>query len=421
MNNNYLYSLELSLDNRYFKYFNTTTNIRSKKYLHKTEWEKNKWFSKKGILLEKTKNENVDKMSINEEKKAEKGRSKNVQTEVFRICENNFFVKNNELFKNVKWEDWLLSEIKSLKTHNARICRETMLKYVNGLTDNIDIEDNNRDSEYTRDRLYCDICDYSCDYESKMNRHNETKKHIANIKLCEPTKEDLNLSQNTIVKAEESGNRNIELVNTLIKQNQEFKEMIVELTKTNNAIHNTMNGNINNNNNKFNINIFLNESCNQAINFKDFIDKIEVSQDDLENNAQLGFVEGISKIILDNLRQMSIHERPIHCTDLKRETMYIKDEDKWLKDENSVKIKRGIQKVSIKSITTLNEWKETNPDYKDVESEFSTKCITMMQQSNAGFKRETYYPKVVKTLAKETVLNKRNIIETLGKDKTIGS
>ena len=141
----------------------------------------------------------------------------------------------------------------------------------------------------------------------------------------------------------------------------------------------------------------------------------------MENNAQLGFVEGISKIILDNLRQMSIHERPIHCTDLKRETMYIKDENKWLKDENSVKIKKGIQKVSIKSISTLNEWKETNPDYNDIESEFSTKCITMMKQSNAGLNRETYYPKIVKTLAKETTLNKRNIIETLGKDKTIGS
>lgn len=418
MNNNYLYSLELSLDNRYFKYFNTTTNIRSKKYLHKTEWEKNKLFSKKGILLEKIKNENVDKMSINEEKKAEKGRTKNVQTGIFRICENNFFVKNSEIFKNIKWEDWLLCEIKTFKTHNTRICRETMLKYIDGLTDNIDIEGNN-DSENTTDRLYCEVCDYSCDYESKMNRHNETKKHIANIKQCEPTKEEVNM-QHTIVKSEESGNKNIELVNTLIKQNHDFKEMIIELTKTNNITHNTMNGNINNNN-KFNINIFLNESCNEAINFNDFIDKIEVSQDDLENNAQLGFVEGISKIILDNLRQMSIHERPIHCTDLKRETMYIKDENKWLKDENSVKIKNGIQKVSIKSISTLNEWKETNPDYKDVESEFSTKCITMMQQSNAGFKRETYYPKIVKTLAKETTLNKRNIIETLGKDKTIGS
>ena len=196
--------------------------------------------------------------------------------------------------------------------------------------------------------------------------------------------------------------------------------MIIELTKTNNVTHNTVNGNITNNN-KFNINIFLNESCNQAINFKDFIEKIEVSQDDLENNAQLGFVEGISKIILDNLRQMSIHERPIHCTDVKRETMYIKDENKWLKDENSVKIKKGIQDVSIKSMRTLSEWKETNPDYDDIESEFSNRCITMLQQSNAGMNKGVYYPKIVKTLAKETTLNKRSIIETLSKDKTIGS
>lgn len=423
MNNNILYSLDLSLDNKKYKYFNTTTNIRSKKYLHKTEWEKNKSFSKKGILLEKTENENVDKMSINEGKKAEKGRNKNVQNGIFRMCENDFFVTNSEIFKNIKWEHWLLCEIKPIKANNNRKCREMMLNYIDTLTNNtleIRLDANEDNGNDIAKHFHCDICDYYCDYESKMNRHNVTKKHISNVKLCEPTKEVTTVSHNAIVKSDESGNKNIDLVNTLIKQNQEFKEMIIELTKTNNVTHNTVNGNITNNN-KFNINIFLNESCNQAINFKDFIEKIEVSQDDLENNAQLGFVEGISKIILDNLRQMSIHERPIHCTDVKRETMYIKDENKWLKDENSVKIKKGIQDVSIKSMRTLSEWKETNPDYDDIESEFSNRCITMLQQSNAGMNKGVYYPKIVKTLAKETTLNKRSIIETLSKDKTIGS
>ena len=90
--------------------------------------------------------------------------------------------------------------------------------------------------------------------------------------------------------------------------------------------------------------------CLGALNFTDFIDRIEVSQDDLENNAQLGFVEGISKILMDNLQQYSLYERPIHCTDLKREIMYIRDEDKWQKNEDETKIHNAIQSVSRKSM-----------------------------------------------------------------------
>jgi hypothetical protein len=101
---------------------------------------------------------------------------------------------------------------------------------------------------------------------------------------------------------------------------------------TNNNIHNTVNGNLTAN--KFNINLFLNEKCKDALNLSDFIDNVNVTNKDLENNAEKGFVNGISKILIDNLKNLSIYERPIHCTDTKRETLYIKEEDQWKKEEN---------------------------------------------------------------------------------------
>jgi hypothetical protein len=161
-----------------------------------------------------------------------------------------------------------------------------------------------------------------------------------------------------------------------------------------------------NNNNKFNINIFLNEQCKDALNFTEFVKNIEISYQDLENNAQLGFVQGISKIFMDNLKQLGINERPIHCTDVKRETMYIKDEDKWTKEVDDSKLQKAIQTVSYKSMGKLMEWKQENPDYQDADSEFSKRCMDIQRQSLAGSDREVYYPKVIHVLAKETMVDK---------------
>ena len=121
---------------------------------------------------------------------------------------------------------------------------------------------------------------------------------------------------------------------------------------------------------------------------------------------QLGFANGISKIIIDNLKQLSIYDRPIHCSDVKRETMYIKNDDKWTNEEDTKKLTNAIQLVSQKSMTTLVKWQETNPDYKDMDSEFSNKCIGMTQQSIAGNSRDVLYPKVIRILSKETMIDK---------------
>lgn len=209
---------------------------------------------------------------------------------------------------------------------------------------------------------------------------------------------------------------NKELRNLVLDQSEEHKKetsnilsKVMEMKST--QVNNTIHGNVNNN--RFSINMFLNEQCKDAINFTEFIDKIEVSHEDLENNAQLGFVDGISKILVDNLKQLSVYERPIHCTDIKREIMYIKDKDKWQKEDDSQKLHGAIQQVSRKSISKLNTWKTENPDYEDMDSEFSNKCLAIQRQCNPGIDRDNLYPKIVKTITKETSINRDLLHGTL--------
>ena len=211
-------------------------------------------------------------------------------------------------------------------------------------------------------------------------------------------------------------NQNNELKNFIIEQASEHKKETTEIVnkvieQTNKVLETVKPSNTNitattNNNQKFNINVFLNETCKNAMNFSDFIKNIEVSREDLENNAQLGFVNGVSKILIESLKQLDQTERPIHCTDIKRETMYIKDDDKWNKEEDNSKLNKAIQEVTRKSMGTLMNWKEENPDYKDRDSDFSGRCIVIQQQSMAAHNRDTYFPKVIKAVAKEIIVDK---------------
>jgi hypothetical protein len=294
-------------------------------------------------------------------------------------------------------------------------------------------------------KFYCEICDTGTDNKKDFGKHLATAKHkkkcdLTNIeqKLTDKTPLIVCNNCNTSYKSRvglwyhskkcekphsvvnnpdymtiisQLLNQNNELKNFIIEQSTEHKKetmeivnKVIENTKPINNI-NTINGNVNNTQ-KFNINVFLNEQCKDAMNLSDFIKNIEVSREDLENNAQLGFVGGISKIFLDNLRQLSINERPIHCTDVKRETMYIKDDDKWTKETGSAKLNTVIQTITQKSTRTLLDWKKENPDYNDNDSAFSTRCIVIQRNSMAGYDRETYYPKVIHAIARETIVNK---------------
>ena len=279
--------------------------------------------------------------------------------------------------------------------------------------------------------FYCKDCDFKCSKYSNFEQHLSTAKHKNRTnrteKMPKNAEKCFTCECGKVYKARnslwyhkkkcdfvEESEENIEksatltekkidanMVRDLIKQNRDLQDQLI--TMANNKSDNiTIN---NTQNNKFNINLFLNEQCSNAINFTDFIERIEVSHKDLEKNAELGFVNGISKILMDNLKQLTLYERPIHCTDVKRETMYIKDHDQWQKDEGE-KITNAIQEVSRKSIRSLMDWKNDNPDYDGAESEFSNKCVAIQQQSLAGDKKELYYQKVIHNLAKESSLTK---------------
>jgi hypothetical protein len=211
---------------------------------------------------------------------------------------------------------------------------------------------------------------------------------IDNDTPSEPTLEYL-LKENLEIKRD-----NLEMKKDSLEMKQMMMEMIGKMGNTTNNITN------NTQNNQFNINMFLNETCKDAINFSDFIDRIEISHDDLENNAQLGFVNGITKILMDNLKLLTLQERPIHCTDVKRETLYIKDHNVWDKEQSVEKLENAIKEVSRKSMQSLSQWKKINPDYKDMDSEFSKKCIPMQQNSMGLCNKESFYPKIIHNIAK---------------------
>ncbi len=276
----------------------------------------------------------------------------------------------------------------------------------------------------------CELCDYKCCKSYDYNKHLLTRKHKKNkmdnekssgIKhfmcnncdkiykhqsgLCKhKTKCKQAINGETITIESPSL---CEVVKELVQSNRELQNKVLEICK--NGINNTTNNNTTNNtncNNKFNLNFFLNEQCKNAINFKEFVENIEVTREDLANTGQVGFVSGISKILIDQLNELGIHERPIHCTDLKRETLYIKDNNEWNKEKDDVKIRSAIQEVSRKSMGTLIDWKRNNPDYADMESKFSQDCLSMQRNSIAGYERDTLFPRVIRELNRAILVSK---------------
>ena len=251
----------------------------------------------------------------------------------------------------------------------------------------------------------CSLCSIECSHLSILNRHKNTKLHK---KAAENAGNDNSLIKenhdlrNFIIEQSKVYTENM---NKILAQNADIMNKVIECCKT--TTQTTINQTNNNNQtNKFNINVFLSEQCKDAINFSDFIKSIEVTREDLENNARLGFVDGVSKILIEHLKLLNQTERPIHCTDIKRETMYIKDEDKWTREEDSTKFNKAIQEVTRKSMISLLDWKEENPDYKDRDSAFSDRCIVIQQQSMAAHNRDTYFPKVARAVAKEVMVDK---------------
>jgi len=247
--------------------------------------------------------------------------------------------------------------------------------------------------------FYCENCDYVCSKKYCWNQHILTRKHInATNGLHVATKKYACEMCNATFKHHSSYYRHKKkCANSFIVENViTDKELIVMLVKQNTELmeilkHGTSNQNTNNSHNTnslnktFNLQFFLNETCKDAMNITDFVNSIKLQLSDFENIGDLGYVQGISNIITSNLKALDITQRPVHCTDKKRETMYVKDEDKWEKeDENNTKIRNVIKSVSNKNIRLIQQFKEKYPDYNDAESTISDKYSKMVIEAMGG-------------------------------------
>jgi len=204
------------------------------------------------------------------------------------------------------------------------------------------------------------------------------------------------------------------MVHTLIKENQEFKQLMVDQSKQIMELSSlprtiTNNNTTNNNNQKFNLNFFLNTTCKDAMNMSDFIRNMEVQMSELENIGHRGYIAGMTDLILNKLKGLDVSKRPMHCTDLKRETMYIKDQDRWDKDNaDKGQLRRAISLVAKKNYGKTLEWRELNPECLEIGSEKYDFCFNMMRNVLGDFEEEQIKldNKVIKNLAKEVIVGR---------------
>jgi hypothetical protein len=197
-----------------------------------------------------------------------------------------------------------------------------------------------------------------------------------------------------------------------VKENSEFKQLMIEQNKQmielakNSGHHN----NFNSHNKTFNLQFFLNETCKDAMNITEFVDSLNLQLSDLENVGKVGFVEGISSIIVKNLKALDVHKRPVHCADKKREIIYIKDEDKWEKeDEKKNKMRKVIKRVAFKNQNLLTKYKEKHPGCNFSESKYSDQYskIVIEAMGGRGDNDSEKEDKIIQKIAKEIVIDKK--------------
>jgi hypothetical protein len=205
-----------------------------------------------------------------------------------------------------------------------------------------------------------------------------------------------------------------ELILKLFEDKNEMKQIILEQNNTiNNLVKNGIT-NISNNNNchnkTFNLNFFLNEQCKDAVNMSDFLESMRIELSDLENTGRLGFVEGISKLLLKNLRALDTYKRPIHCSDLKRQTLYIKDNNKWEKEnDEKIRLKNAIRIVANQNIKKISDWTKEYPECRDSESKKNDQYLHIVSNSMCGGSIEETQKNlenIVKNIAKEVLIEK---------------
>ena len=266
-------------------------------------------------------------------------------------------------------------------------------------TNRTDINQNNANCEF--------VCDCGKTYNARNSLwyHKRVCKHI----LQEPSVET------TPPQPQPSSQVDMTVVIELLKQNQEFKDLLIEQNKqmlllAQKAGNNNHNTNTNCNN-KFNLNVFLNETCKDAITFSDFINSIEVTMDEFIQTGNTGFVNGISKVMMDRIKGMDLHTRPLHCTDLKRETVYIKNEEKWDKEDgDNSHLRKAVKCVAKKNYNQLHKWYDNSkPEVETIGTEQCEDYFKFYKSALGGYDKEEdkkFEEKIIKNVLREVILDK---------------
>ena len=245
--------------------------------------------------------------------------------------------------------------------------------------------------------------------QSCVSQNISTNKEIIIEKLQDNQvdENEVVFSNNDLVKIFlEQSKENKDLKELLIEQNKLMMDIMKKQSLSLTSVTNNNNtNNTTNNNNNFNINLFLNEKCKDALNLMDFVNQIKGNVKDLENIGIMGFAEGISKIFIRELKSLSVYERPIHCTDVKREKLYVKDEDKWEREEvGKPKIVKAIKYITHHNIKALPQWQKENPLYSDSRSKDNDRHNQIILQIMTD--EEKLYNKIITNVSKNVVIDK---------------
>jgi len=292
--------------------------------------------------------------------------------------------------------------------------------------------------------FYCEKCEFICYKKSNYTKHLLTRKHVNDNKINESDAEKCHVCDVcnkqfkdrsglwrhkkktctiqtqpvTEVSMPVPPQIDASLIIELLKENKELREMMIEQNKhvidlaknTGNTTNNTIN---NTTNNKFNLNVYLNETCKDAINLNDFIQSIKLTVNDFIKTGEVGYVRGISDIMLERMRDMEPHVRPIHCTDLKREIVYVKDSNIWAKeDENKTHLRKAVRIVANKNKAQVHPWIAENPKYDILDTPECDKFFEYSKASLGGYGKEEdekFEKKIINNILKETVIDKNLI------------
>jgi hypothetical protein len=317
-----------------------------------------------------------------------------------------------------------------------------------------------QNSAISAPKFICEKCNINCSKKNDWDRHILTNKHIGNTngnltgnkksaesifpcklcskiyksrkglwghsKTCNSSNDNIEYTNDSSEESK-SENNNKDIMTLLIKESSEMKNIVLEIVKSNSELQkqnneiqkqmfemcktNTTTNTINshNNNKTFNLQFFLNEQCKDAMNISDFANSFDLQLSDLESVGELGYVEGITKIFVDKLNSMDIYKRPIHCSDAKREIIYIKDDNKWEREERSnPKLRYAIKTISFRNMKLANLWSDTYPESKDGDSYMNDTYMKLIKESTGGNGEISINEdKIIRRIAKEILIDKK--------------